>query len=237
MCINPSRSLNPNLAEDHYPLPTVDDLLVEVGGHKFYSLIDLTGAFQQLRLTKSASKLVTIATPFGFYEFLRLPFGIKTANAIFQRVIDQILKDFPWAKAYIDDIIIVAESEDQMVERLNLLFKKLVEFNVKINLEKCIFLSPTINYLGHILSVKGVEPSPKRIQEIMEAQPPKNLKKLQSFLGIMSYIRKFIPKLSMILKPLLRLLKKEVKYTWGAEENESFKTAKLAVKESKFLIH
>ena len=237
LCIDPSRTLNPCLQEDHYPLPTVDDMLVEVGGHKLYSVIDLTGAFQQLQLTQTASKLVTIATPFGFYEFLRLPFGIKTASAVFQRVIDHILKDLPWAKAYIDDIIFFAESPKEMTVRIHLLFEKLSQFCVKVNLEKCVFAKPEIHYLGHVISEIGLRPSPVRVKEILDALPPHDVKSLQSFLGLISYIRKFLPQVSPKLAPLFRLLEKGVTYCWEPVHNMAFEDIKLTVASSKFLVH
>lgn len=237
LCINPSRTLNPWLSEDHYPLPSVDDLLLAVGGHQFYSSVDLTGAFQQLRLTPRASKLVTIATPFGYYEFLRLPFGIKTASAIFQRAIDGILRDIVWAKAYIDDIIIFANSEREMWTRLNLLFKRLSDYNVQVNFSKCTFCGTGIHYLGHALSRDGVAPSTNKISEILEAKPPQDLKYLQSFLGMVSYLRKFVAGLSELENPLLQLLKKNVPFVWGPSQQRSFDAVKSALKSTKILMH
>ncbi len=237
MCIDPSRTLNPSLCEDHYQLNTVDNFLVEVGGHLFYTMIDLTGAFQQVKLTNRSAKLVTITTPFGLYEFLRLPFGVKTASAIFQRVIDQILKRFPWAKAYIDDIVIYADSIEQMHQRVMWVFEALNEFNVKANMDKTVLCATNLKILGHVVSQKGISPTTDRIQEIVCAETPKNVKELQSFLGIMNYVRKFIPSLSTVLSPLNRLLKKEVAFRWGSAENQAFENAKKMVNESKFLMH
>lgn len=237
LCIDPKHTLNPNLVEDHYPLPTIDDLLVHVGGHKFYSVIDMTGAFQQLKLSAKSSKLVTISTPFGAYEFRRLPFGIKTASAVFQRVIGEILSPFPWAKAYIDDIIVFADSEQEMAQRLDILFLKLSEFNVKINIEKSTFFKQEITYLGNIISKSGIKPSPDRVKDILAAEPPKNVKELQTFLGIAGHLRKFAPRFSPVLSPLFELLKKDVSYQWGVSQNESFEKVKILIEKSGFLIH
>ena len=237
LCIDPSRTLNPWLTEDHYPLPTAEDLFVEVGGHKYYTLIDLVGAFQQLVLTSRSSQLVVITTPFGAYEYTRLTFGLKTASAIFQREIDKILREFPWAKAYIDDIIIYADSLEEMRGRVMLLFKTLMNFNVKVSFSKCIFCVEQLTYLGHVISKAGISPTKDRLQEVSDAKPPRGVKELQSFLGLTSYVRKFVPRLSTLINPLNKLQKSGVKFVWESEQQIAFEAVKNAILNSNFLVH
>lgn len=214
LCIDPKRSLNPQIDEDHYKTTPIDDLLVEVGGHRFYSTLDLTGAFQQLELSPASQRLVTINTHVGLFSFLRLPFGVKTATAVFQRVTDKILIKYPWARAYVDDIIVTAESLKQMQERLLLLFSALKQHGVKVNLDKCKFFQSEVTYLGHVLSVRGIAPTPERVKQILDAKPPENVKQLQSFLGMVTYCLKFIPRQGDLLKPLHELLGKGVSFVW-----------------------
>lgn len=237
ICIDPKRTLNPYLVEDHYPLPMVEDLLVKVGARQFYSLIDLTGAFQQLRLTPEASKLVSINTPLGLFQYTRMPFGIKTASAIFQRFMDEILKDCPWASAYIDDVIVTASSAQEMRDRLIRLFEVLQRYNVKVNISKCVFCVTKVKYLGHEVSMEGIFPSKDKMSEILQLKHPSDVKELQSFLGLVNYFQKFIPHLSQKLSPILELLKSGVQFRWADRQQEAFLRIKDEFRAEKMLAH
>ena len=237
ICIDPKRTLNPHLAEDHYPLPVIEDLLVKVGGRKVYSLIDLTGAFQQLKLTPESSKLVAINTPLGIFEYTRLPFGIKTASAVFQRFMDHILEGLPWASVYIDDVLVTACSEEKMRHQVTQVFEILEKYNVKVNIKKSVFCVTSIKYLGHEISEKGISPSEDKMSEIIQCKIPQNLKELQSYLGLVNYFQKFIPNLSKKLSPMLNLLKSNTPYSWGAPQQSAFEAIKREFSSKKVLIH
>lgn len=237
LCINPKKTLNHQLSDDHYPLPNITDLFVEIGGHEFYSIIDMKGAYQQLQLSEKSKELVTINTHRGLFRFTRLPFGVKTASSIFQRVIEQILKPFEWAFAYIDDIIIISDSKSEMEDRLMTLFHALVKHNVKVNLDKCKFLVKEVKYLGHKLTKEGLSPADDKVQAISNAQRPTNVKELQSFLGLVNYCAKFIHKLSDKASPLLKLLNKNAKYQWDTEQEEAFNILRSEMSEGKILAH
>lgn len=237
LCIDPKRTLNPALREDHYPLPRVDDLLAGLGGHAYYSQLDLSGAFQQLKLSKESQDLVVINTPFGLFSFERLPFGIKTASAVFQRTMDQIFKDFSWVKIYVDDIIIGADSHDQMMDRLEIVLSKLSEHNVKINLKKCLFVRSEVRFLGHIVSRDGVRPCPDRLRTIKDCPAPRNVKELQAFLGMVTYCHRFVGRLSDKLHVLFPLLKNGVKFEWTLERQKAFDRVKEDLCVGKLLEH
>lgn len=237
ICIDPKRTLNPCLVDDFYPIPCVEDLFVEIGGHELYSVIDLTGAFQQLKLSDKSSELVTINTHVGLFQFLRLPFGIKVASAAFQRVIDQILKQFPWAKAYIDDIIVTAHSRAEMEDRLGKLFDALHKCGAKVNLHKCKFFERRIEFLGHVVSREGVFASEKKIEAVVQAKRPQNVKELQSFIGLVTYLHRFVPRLSEKLNPLFELLIKNKQFIWKESQQQSFQAIKDEIAKGKFLTH
>lgn len=237
ICIDPKRTLNPSLIDDFYPIPNLEDLYVEVGGHELYSVVDLTGAFQQLKLSEQSCELVTINTHIGLFKFLRLPFGVKVASAAFQRVIDQILKRLPWAKAYIDDIIITARSVDEMRNKLEQLFDLLHEYGAKVNLQKCIFFKEKIDFLGHVISKEGVFASNAKIEAVVSAKHPQNVKELQTFIGLITYLHRFVPKLSEKLSPLFALLVKDKQFVWGSDQQKSFEAIKAEISKGKFLAH
>lgn len=237
VCIDPKKTINPLLDDDVYPIPCIDDILGEIGNHKFYSVIDLSGAFQQLELSVESREFVTISTPFGLFRFVRLPFGIKIAPAVFQSVIDELIRNLIWARAYIDDIIVYADSVDEMRERLTRLFEILSKRNVKINLEKCQFVKESIKFLGHTVTATGISPDENKLKEIVDAPTPKNVKELQAFLGLVTYLHKFIGQMSTKLKPLYGLLQKNVRFDWKSAQELAFQSVKGELAKGKFLIH
>lgn len=237
ICIDPKRSLNPRIEGDHYKTTPVDELLVELGGHAFYSKIDLKGAFTQLELEEASRNLVTINTHRGLFRYCRLPFGVKTATAVFQRAMDGILRDLKGVRAFVDDVIVVADSPEEMEVRLLDLFGRLLDYGVKVNLPKCEFFLEEIQYLGHLISRRGIAQIPSRKEIIARAKVPSNVKELQSFLGLVTYSQKFVPKMANLLNPLYHLLKKEVKFVWTEECQHAFEEAKKSLCSDRFLIH
>lgn len=237
ICMDPKRTLNPCLDEDCYPIPNIEDLLVEIGGHDLYSVIDLTGAFQQLKLSEESQSLVTVNTHIGLFKFLRLPFGIKIASAAFQRVIDEIIRRFKWARAYIDDIIVTARSVEEMVFRLQQLFGILQEYGAKVNFKKCKFFQKEVVFLGYVISKAGIFPSKEMVQNVISSHVPQNVKELQTMIGLLSYIQKFIPKLSDKLHPFYKLLRKDEKFVWSSSQQTAFEEIKKELANGKFLIH
>lgn len=237
ICIDPKRTLNPFLEDNIYPIPRIDNIFAEIGRGKFYAVVDLAGAFQQLELSEGSRELVTITTPLGLFSYKRMPFGIKVAPAIFQSAIDRIIRKFPWCRAYIDDIILSAESAEQLRDRLLQLFATLKEFNVKINLEKCQFFKREIRFLGHRISHEGIFPCQDKVKEILNAVAPSSVKELQTFIGIVTYLCNYIPQFSTVMSPLNYLLRKDIKYKWGPDQQKAFDEIKEELKKGRFLIH
>ena len=212
-------------------------MLAEIGGHKVYTVIDLSGAFQQLELGVESRELVTITTSWGLFQYARLPFGIKVAPAVFQSVMDGFLRNYEWCFCYLDDITVVADSMEEGRRRVHVLLKMLSEHNVKINLDKCQFYKEEIKFLGHVITKEGISADKEKIKVIRDADPPKDIKELQAFLGLVTYLHKFIPYVSEKLSPLLSLLKKGKKYEFGKEQENAFRKIKEELSEGKFLTH
>ena len=237
ICIDPKRTVNPYLEDDLNPVPEIDDILASIGGHEWYAVIDLSGAFQQLAMGKESRELVTIITPFGLFRYKRLPFGIKVAPAVFQSVMEKILKRCRRCRVYIDDIIVYARSAEELYALLIELLEILREYGVKINLKKCQFFSKVIRFLGHIVSSKGIFPDEGKVAEIAAARVPTNLKLLQAFLGLVTCLHKFIPHMATKLRPLYDLTRKGVRFHWDREQEAAFKAVKQELAKGKFLIH
>lgn len=166
VCCNYKRTLNPNLENHDYPIPRVDDIIFTLNGYKFFSLIDLSGAYLQLELDEESQRLTTINTHLGLFSFCRLPFGVKTAPAIFQEVIDKILNGLIGVTSYFDDILVGGESFHECEDRTSNVLERLRKHNVQANFNKCVFFETEIEYLGHCISGEGVSPSKNKIKAI-----------------------------------------------------------------------
>lgn len=235
VCCNYKPTLNPCLENNEYPIPNVDDILFTLNGNKFFTVIDLSGAYLQLALDEKSKSLTTINTSNGLFNFCRLPFGVKTAPAIFQEVMDKILSGLLGVVCYFDDILIGGSSLELCKERTEAVLVRLRDFNVQENFEKCEFFRPQIEYLGHVISEKGISYSGAKIKAIVEATRPKDLTALRAFLGLLNFYSKFLPNLQSILHPLHELLKKNVRFVWSEQCKTVFNECKSAIVKSPIL--
>lgn len=237
LCIDASRTLNPHIITNHYPLPVIDDLLANKSEAKYFCVLDLKGAYQQLVVSDATKRLLVINTIKGLYAHTRLPFGVKPAASIFQSVLDQILLNLENVQAYIDDILVYASSVKKLLSLIIKVLSRLLEYNVKVNFEKCKWFVNKVKYLGHELSSEGVAANKEGIKSVMEAPEPRNVSEVRSFVGLMMYYAKFIPNLSVKLGPLYNLMKKGTKWEWTKECKETFNDCKREICSAKILVH
>lgn len=235
ICCNYKPTLNPCLEGNGYPIPNVDEILFTLNGNKCFSVIDLSGAYLQLELDEQSQELTTINTPWGLFSYKRMAFGIKTAPAIFQEVMDKILNGLVGVVSYFDDILIGAPSRSECVSRTRAVLARLNEFNVQVNFEKCVFFKSEIDYLGHHVSGRGVSPTAKKVKAIQEASKPRDVTSLRSFLGLLNYYSKFLPNLQGRLQPLHHLLKCNTRFVWSKECEKVFNECKQAIIRSPML--
>ena len=151
-------------------------------------------------------------SPFRKYEYVKVPFGLAQAPAYFQELMTGILKDFNFAIAYLDDIIIFSKTPQQHLSHSRMVFKKLTSANLSMKKSKCNFFSKEIQYLGHILSATGIRPLPSTTHAMQHIQPPTTPKQVRAFLGLIRYYRKFIKGFTKITKPLTLLTRQQVKF-------------------------
>ena len=164
-------------------------------------------------------------------------FGISTAPGIWQREIDRILAGVAGTVCYIDDILAVGENESQHDERLMAVLQKLDKAGLKLKREKCEFSKSQVEYLGHVISSRGIQLSESKVAAIRDAPPPTSVTELKAFLGLLSYYRKFLPNLSSVLEPLYELLQKQRQWSWGTGQMKAFLEAKQKLLQSDFLVH
>ena len=237
ICGDFSVTINPVMAIDQYPLPKPQDLYATLAGGQRFTTLDLYQAYLQLKLDEESQKLVVVNTHKGLYKFKRLPFGVASAPAIFQKVMDTILRGIPRVICYIDDIMVTGETEEEHLRNLEQVFQKLQSYGLRLKKSKCRFLQKSVKYLGLVVDAEGLHASTEKIEAVMDAPEPSNVKELRSFLGMMNYYRKFIPNLAIILKPLTDLLQHNVRWHWNEDCSAAFKKAKEFLTKSPVLVH
>lgn len=237
ICIDCKVTINRFVETEHYPLPRLDDTLVGLNDCRVFCIIDLAGAFSQLKISDKSKEYLTINTQKGLFQYTRLPYGVKSAPAIFQEKIDKILGKIDKTKCYFDDILVGGETFEECKKNLEIVFERLSKFNVKIRTEKCKFFQNKVEYLGHVITEHGIAPKKNKMQAIFDAPSPKDVTSLKAYLGLLNFYAKFVPNLSSRLSPLYGLLAKDVKFIWSKQCEEIFQNSKNWLYESNVLTH
>ena len=207
LCVD-YRQLNSKTRKDAFPLPRIEESLDALTGAKLFSTLDLASGYNQVPMAEKDKDKTVFCTPFGLFEFNRMPFGLCNAPSTFQRLMERIFGDqsFDSLLLYLDDIIIFSSSFHQHLQRLELVLKRLQDHNLKLKLNKCNFFKAEVKYLGHVISANGVATDPQKIQTVLEWKRPDTLTELRSFLGFASYYRRFVEGFTRHAGPLHQLV-------------------------------
>lgn len=225
LCIDMRRA-NLAILRENYPLPTFDSFMTKLQGAKHFSRLDLKNAYHQLELDEESREITTFITSKGLFRYKRLLFGVNSAPEIFQRTMESILAPCNCVVNYLDDVIVFGSTETEHDENLKKVLEIFKEANVLLNRGKCVWKTGKLSFLGHILSNEGINPDPGKIDTIMKFRPPNNKEELRSFLGLVTYLGKFIPDLAELTEPLRILIKKDVKFTWSPAQDVAFQKLK-----------
>ena len=200
---------------DGYPLPRIEDLFARLASGKKFTKLDIAHAYQQIPLDEESKNSVSINTHKGLFRYNRLPFGVHSAPGIFQRAMEGLLRDIPSTVVYIDDILITGKIEQERLTNIASVLTRLEEEGLTFKKEKGSFMLDKVEYLGHVISAKGLQPSKSKTEAVSAAPPPQIVSPLRSFLGMVNYYGKFLDNLSSVLTPLYRLLNKTATWKWG----------------------
>ena len=222
---------------DKYPIPKIEDLFARLAGGKSFSKLDMSQAYQQLVLDEESREYVVINTHRGPFRYNRLPFGVSSAPGIFQRVMESVLRGIPGVVVYLDDILITSPTDDEHIATLAVVMARLEEAGLRLNREKCVFLAPSVIYLGHRIDAEGLHPIREKVQAIQEAPQPNNVAELKSYLGLLTYYSKFLRNLSTMLAPLYQLLKHGEHWCWTSLQTQAFVKSKELMLSSQVLVH
>ena len=230
MCID-YRKLNKCTIREKYPLPNILDTLDALGGATFFSCLDLFSGYWQLALHEKDKHKTSFVCEFGQFEFNRLPFGLVNGPSTFQRTIASIFEKahFEYLLIYLDDLIIFSKTLEEHMAHLEIVFDILHKAGLRLNLKKCNFFQKRIEYLGHVVTGKGVWPNKKNIEAIEKFPEPKNVRQVQGYLGLSTYYRRFIRNYADIAHPLYILLKKNTPWQWGEDQKNAFNSIKTSL--------
>lgn len=234
ICVD-MRQANTAIEREKHHIPSFDELLPDLRTSQFFSKLDVEKAFHQLELSPESRDITTFLTHKGLYRYKRLMFGISCAPDIFQRTMEELLKECEGTHIYIDDILVHGKTKEEHDIRLKKVLTTLEEKGITLNSKKCVFGVQAVEFMGHKLSVDGVAATENKIKAVCEFREPKNAEEVRSFLGLVNFVGRFIPNLSTITEPLRRLVKKDQRFVWKEEQRKAFKLLKNRLTEARTL--
>ncbi|KAG8472826.1 hypothetical protein CXB51_034699 [Gossypium anomalum] len=237
LCVD-YQQLNKVTIKNKYPLPRIDDLFDQLKGATWFSKIDLRSGYYQLRVKESNVPKTAFRTRYGHYEFLVMPFGLTNAPAVFMDLMNIIFRPYldKFVVVFIDDILIYSKDETEHAEHLRIVLQTLRNKQLYVKFSKSEFWLREVGFLGHIVSGDGIRVDPSKISAIVDWKPPKNVTEVRSFLRLAGYYRRFVNRFSIIAAPMTRLLRKNVKFEWTKECQQSFEELKKLLTEAPVLV-
>lgn len=221
------RELNKRTVKDAFPLPDVTRILEELNGNSWFSTLDLTSGYLQVPVAARDQAKTAFTTQDGLYEYVVLPFGLTNAPAQFCRMMARIFVDsHHCATVYMDDIVVRATNFDQALEHLDHVLKKLAAAGLKIRPDKCKLLRREVQFLGHVVSGKGIKPDQDKTRAVSQWPQPTCRRELSAFLGLCGYYRRFVQNFSTIARPLHDLMSVKSDWNWSEKCEIAFNQLK-----------
>ena len=218
------RKLNSLTTKDVYPLPRIDEALSRLEGTKYFSMMDMQSGFWQIKMHPDSIDKTAFVTPDGLWQFKKMPFGLCNSPASFQRMMDIVLSGLKWNACliYLDDVVIFGKTFGEHLKRLDLVLTAIKAAGLRLKISKCNFGETRLKMLGHIVDQDGIHSDPEKVEAARDFPRPKTVKDIQSFIGLCSYYRKFIPNFAEQARPLTILTKDKEPYNWNKEQEEGF---------------
>jgi hypothetical protein len=228
MCVD-YRPLNEVTIKNKYPLPRIDILFDQLIGARVFSKIDLRSGYHQIRIQPEDIPKTAFTTRYGLFEYLVMSFGLMNAPAHFTYLMNSVFMPEldKFVVVFINDILIYSKNEEEHAQHLRIVLTLLREHQLYAKFSKCAFWLEEIQFMGHVLSAKGIAVDPSKVKDILEWKPPTTVHQVRSFLGLAGYYYRFIPDFSKLVKPITSLLKNDIKFNWSSKCNEAFEQLKV----------
>lgn len=235
LCVD-YRALNAVTIKDRYPLPNIEDHISKLTGKKYFTCLDMSQSYHQLKINPADTYKTAFVTTQGHYEYMRVPFGLANAPSVFMRFMNKIVNSLqstnlgqgqesatnPEVLAFLDDLLLPSYDVTSGIRLLDSVLGKFEQENLKLNMKKCAFLLEKITYLGHDISFDGIQPCESKLTSVSKFPTPSNVHEIRQFVGLCSYFRKFIFNFAIIARPLTELTQKGVCWIWGNKQQNSF---------------
>lgn len=236
------RGLNAMTVPDRYPLPHIQDFAQNFADKTIFSTLDLMKAYYQVPLDEESRPKTAVITPFGLFEFNFMPFGLCNAAQTFQRFMNHVFHDLDFVYVYIDDICIASKGEEEHKRHLELVFQRLQQYDLKINLAKCELGKSSVLFLGHTVDANGITPPTDKIEAIVNFNKPNKSFELRRFLALMNFYRRFLPDAARTqgrLQILIRGNKKkdQSEIEWTDDATRAFEKCKTDLANITYLAH
>src|SRR4051812_45063586 len=215
--------VNKHYPKDHFPLPRIDQIIDLTAGCDLLSFLDAYSGYNQIRMKEDDEEHTSFITPYGVFCYKTMPFGLKNAGATYQRMMQACLKEQIGrnVQVYVDDIVIKTYKADALLEDLRETFAALNKYRIKLNPKKCAFGVPVGKLLGYMVSARGIEANPEKVQAIARMQEPTDIKGVQQLTGRLAALSRFISRLGERTLPFYQLLRKGEKFEWTEEARQA----------------
>ena len=232
-----------------FPLPRVDDSLSALSGSRWFSTLDLASGYWQVAMDASTKEKAAFVTSSGLYEWNVMPFRPCNAPSTFARLMELVLKGLHWkiCLIYLDDVIVMAPTFEEELERLKQVFEQLAQAGLKLKPKKCFLFWKRVSSLGHVVTEEGITADPGKVEQVRTWPVPESSMEVKSFLGLASYYRRFIPAFSTVAQPLYKLTEAKTEFVWTGQCQQAFDGLKRLLtsarvlayltREGKFVLH
>ncbi|KAJ8350818.1 hypothetical protein SKAU_G00259480 [Synaphobranchus kaupii] len=233
------RGLNQVTIRNKYPLPLINTAFEALSPAVTFTKLDLRNAYHLVRIREGDEWKTAFNTPLGHYEYLVVPFGLTNAPAVFQSMVNDVLRDLLGRSVfvYIDDILIFSQSPQEHVRHVREVLQRLLENQLFVKAEKCSFHASTVPFLGFIIEEGSIRADPVKIKAVTEWPQPTSRKHLQQFLGFANFYRRFIRNYSSIAAPLTKLTSVALPYCWNSDAQRAFELLKARFSSAPILLH